>query len=181
MSHLKRTFTCIGLFVFALILTACGGGGDNSGGDNSGGNSGGDAQSASTTTTTITIEGDLQGTMNANTQQATIENNGFEDIVQLYFNENAEQVVTLMLPVDIVTGEYPIGMNDVTATYVNNTGDSNSVFLSLNGVLNLTRENNTFSGTFTFQAEQAELTEGQPQQVTVTGSFSDVALQNTGS
>lgn len=173
MNRLK--FAMIALLV-ALALTACGGGGGSDTGD-----SGGNTQTGSADSTTITIEGDIQHTMNADTKQATIESNGFEDIVQLYFNENTERVVSIMLPVDVATGEYTIATNDVTALYLDNGGDSNMAFTSVSGTLNLTRETNTFSGTFSFEAEQPMATDGQPVRVKVSGSFSDLTLQNTGS
>lgn len=171
MNRLK--FAMIALLA-ALALTACGGGGD--GGANSE-----NTQTGSGDSTTITIEGDIQHTMSADTKQATIESNGFEDIVQLYFNENTERVVSIMLPVDVATGEYTIATNDVTALYLDNGGDSNMAFTSISGTINLTREANTFSGTFSFEAEQPMATEGQPVRIKVSGSFSDLTLQNTGS
>lgn len=160
--------------LLTLTLTACGGGSNS-------GENGENTQTSSSDGTTITIEGDIQHSMNADTKLATIESNGFEDIVQLYFNENTERVVSLMLPVDAATGEYTIATNDVTALYLDNSGESNMAFTSISGTLNLTRESNTFSGTFTFDAEQPMPGEGQPVRVKVSGSFSDMTLQNTGS
>lgn len=172
---MHRKFAMIALMV-ALTLTACGGGGGQTN-DN-----GSNTQTGSGDGTTITIEGDIQHTMNADTKLATIESDGFEGIVQLYFNENTERVVSIMLPEDVATGEYTIATNDVTALYLDNSGDSNMAFTSISGTLNLTREANTFSGTFTFDAEQPMPGEGQPVRVKVSGSFSDMTLRrSTGS
>jgi hypothetical protein len=167
---MKQRLTLGTLMVVLVVgLAACGGGGEAPTQAPSGGGGGTGADGA------IIISGDLQHTMQPDTQRVTVENNGFEDIIQLYFNEGTQRVVTVSLPLDIDSGEHSIATNDVTGLYLDNSGEANAAFLSISGTLTLQREGNNFSGSYIFQAQEA-VAEGTARTVTVAGRFSGMAL-----
>jgi hypothetical protein len=145
-----------------LLLTACGGS-QPSGGASTG--------------MQFTITGGIQHTMNVEQAEASLEEGGAdEQLLQLYFNENAERVVFFLLPPDSQAGEYTIGVGGIDAAYLDNSGDSNVFFGGVSGTLTLTEAGNNFAGSFDFAAEESGLVDGDAQNVNVSGSFSNVPM-----
>jgi hypothetical protein len=124
---------------------------------------------------TVTVEGDIS----VNFQASAITAVSLVDTVMISMldTDNATGVM-IFLPADIQPGTYDVGdlyneaEAEVTARYDSLEDSTVTSYESVSGTLTLTETGTTFSGTFTFEAVNAEDGTGS---ITVSGSFQGVA------
>jgi hypothetical protein len=128
----------------------------------------------------IQVNGDLQADVEAdNFYVAPVKTDDTVVGTMLYLSQEDTQVVFIRFPKDAQPGSYPIsgGYTEdfdgtaATANYIDQTNDPALQFAASGGTLILVNAGDSYSGTFEFPA-----TDESGKNVTVTGTFADLAL-----